>query len=120
MKAVQRVKDGLVVDRIPAGFEVENMNLTQGSQASEFKVQNVEVAQAMGNERIKHSEYRDDRFVAAADLDGSPLDLFYLVRVVTPGRYVVPAAYAEDMYRPDVRGVGKPEADINVTDPKAK
>jgi len=118
--ARQRVKDGLVIDRIPAGFEVENMNLTQGSQASEFKVQNVEVAKAMANERIKHSEYRDDRFVAAADLDGRPLDLFYLVRVVTPGRYVVPAAYAEDMYRPDVRGVGKPEGDISVTDPKAK
>ena len=74
----------------------------------------------MADARIKHSEYRDDRFVAAADLDGRPLDLFYLVRVVTPGRYVVPAAYAEDMYRPDVRGVGKPEADIIVTDPKAR
>jgi uncharacterized protein YfaS (alpha-2-macroglobulin family) len=120
VSASQRVKDGLVIDRIPAGFEVENMNLTQGSQASEFKVQNVGVAQAMGDERIKHSEYRDDRFVAAADLDGRPLDLFYLVRVVTPGRYVVPAAYAEDMYRGGVRGVGKPEAEISVTDPKAR
>ena len=120
VSARQRVKDGLVIDRIPAGFEVENMNLTQGAQASEFKVQNVELAKAMADERIKHSEYRDDRFVAAANLDGRPLDLFYLVRVVTPGRYVVPAAYAEDMYRPDVRGVGKPEADIIVTDPKAR
>jgi uncharacterized protein YfaS (alpha-2-macroglobulin family) len=118
--ARQRVKDGLVVDRIPAGFEVENMALTQGPLASAFKVQDVEVAQAMANPRIRHSEYRDDRFVAAAELDGRPLDLFYLVRVVTPGRYVVPAAYAEDMYRPAVRGVGKPEADISVTDPKAK
>jgi hypothetical protein len=118
--ARQPVKDGLVIDRIPAGFEVENMNLTQGSKASEFKVQDVEVAQAMGNERIKHSEYRDDRFVAAADLDGRTLDLFYLVRVVTPGKFVVPAAYAEDMYRPDIRGVGKPEADISVVDPKTK
>ncbi len=118
--ARQRVKDGLVIDRIPAGFEVENMALTQGPQASAFKVQDVDVAQAMTDERIKHREYRDDRFVAAADLDGQPLDLFYLVRVVTPGRYVVPAAYAEDMYRPDVRGVGKPEGDITVVDPKAR
>ena len=120
VSALQRVKDGLVIDRIPAGFEIENMNLTQGSQASEFKVQNVELAKAMTNERIKHSEYRDDRFVAAANLDSNPLDLFYLVRVVTPGRYVVPATYAEDMYRPDVRGVGKPDADVTVTAPKAK
>lgn len=119
VKAAQRVKDGLVVDRIPAGFEVENMNLTQGSQASEFKVQGTEVAAAMGHERIKHSEYRDDRFVAAVDLGSQPLDLFYLVRVVTPGRYVVPSTYAEDMYRPEVRGIGRPEAEITVADPKA-
>lgn len=120
VKAAQRVKDGLVVDRIPAGFEVENMNLTQGAQASALKVQGTDVAAAMTNERIKHNEYRDDRFVAAADLDGRPLELFYLVRVVTPGRYVVPATFAEDMYRPEVRSIGKPEADITVVDPKAK
>jgi len=120
VKAAQRVKDALVIDRIPAGFEVENMNLTQGAQASAFKVQNVDVAASMTNERIKHSEYRDDRFVAAADLNAEPLDLYYLVRVVTPGRYVVPAGFAEDMYRPDVRGVGKAEPDITVTDPKPR
>ena len=119
VKSTQRVKDGLVVDRIPAGFEVENLNLTQGSQASEFQVQNVNVAAAMTEARIQHSEYRDDRFVAAADLDGRPLDLFYLVRVVTPGRYVVPATYAEDMYRPEVRGIGKAEPDITVVDPRS-
>ena len=61
--------------------------------------------------RHGHTEYRDDRFVAAAAL-GAPMDLFYLVRAVTPGRYVVPATFAEDMYRPEVRGIGKAEADI--------
>jgi uncharacterized protein YfaS (alpha-2-macroglobulin family) len=120
VKAAQRVKDALVIDRIPAGFEVENMNLSQGTQASAFKVQNVDIAASMTNERIKHSEYRDDRFVAAADLNAEPLDLYYLLRVVTPGRYVVPASFAEDMYRPDVRGVGKAEPDITVTDPKPR
>lgn len=115
VKAAQQIKDGLVVDRIPAGFEIENLNLSQGPQAGEFTVEGVNVAQANANERIVHSEYRDDRFVAAAQL-GAPLELFYLVRAVTPGRYVVPATFAEDMYRPELRGVGKPEADIVVTD----
>jgi uncharacterized protein YfaS (alpha-2-macroglobulin family) len=117
--AKQRVKDGLVVDRIPAGLEIENFNLSQGSQASEFKVENVEISGAMGDARIKHTEYRDDRFVLAADLDGRKLDAYYLVRVVTPGKFVVPAPFAEDMYRPDVRGVGKAEADIVVVDPRS-
>ncbi len=116
----QRVKDSLIVDRIPAGFEVENFNLSQGAQASEFKVENVDIAAAMNDPRIKHSEYRDDRFVLAADLDGRRLDVFYLVRVVTPGKFVVPATFAEDMYRPDVRGIGKAEADVVVVDPRGK
>ena len=116
VKAAQPIKDGLVVDRIPAGFEVENLNLSQGPQAGEFMVEGVNVAQANANERIVHTEYRDDRFVAAARLGPQPLELFYLVRVVTPGRYGVPATFAEDMYRPEIRGVGKAEGEIVVVD----
>ncbi|MDR7335632.1 alpha-2-macroglobulin [Roseateles asaccharophilus] len=115
VKAAQTIKDGLVVDRIPAGFEIENLNLSQGPQAGEFTVEGVNVAQANANDRIVHTEYRDDRFVAAARL-GQPLDLFYLVRVVTPGKYVVPATFAEDMYRAEVRGVGRAEGEIVVVD----
>ena len=32
--------------------------------------------------------------------------LAYVVRAVTPGRYSHPAPSVEDMYRPDIRGVG--------------
>ena len=117
VKASQTIKDGLVVDRIPAGFEIENLNLSQGPQAGEFTVEGTNIAQANANERIVHTEYRDDRFVAAASL-GQPLELFYLVRAVTPGRYVVPATFAEDMYRPEVRGIGKAEGEITVVDKK--
>ncbi|KQW46787.1 alpha-2-macroglobulin [Pelomonas sp. Root662] len=117
VKAAQAIKDGLVVDRIPAGFEIENLNLSQGPKAGEFTVEGVNIAQANANERIVHTEYRDDRFVAAAQL-GQPLELFYLVRVVTPGKYVVPATFAEDMYRPEVRGIGKADGEIAVVEKK--
>lgn len=117
VKAPQSIKDGLVVDRIPAGFEIENLNLSQGPKAGEFTVEGVNIAQANANERIVHMEYRDDRFVAAASL-GQTLDVFYLVRAVTPGKYVVPATFAEDMYRPEVRGIGKAEGEITVVDKK--
>ena len=120
VQAKQRIKDAMVIDRVPAGMEVENLNLSQGVQASQFVVEGANVGQALQNARIKHSEYRDDRFVAAVDLDGNRLDLFYLLRVVTPGNFVVPSAFAEDMYRPDIRGIGKPEANIVVTDPRAR
>ena len=56
---------------------------------------------------IKHSEYRDDRFVAAVSLQRwRSTDLFYLVRVVSPGTYTVPPPYLEDMYRPEIRAIG--------------
>ena len=120
VSAKQRIKDALIVERVPAGMEVENLNLSQAVKASDFVVDGVNVGTALADPRIKHSEYRDDRFVAAADLSGQRLDLFYLLRAVTPGKYVVPAPFVEDMYRPDIRGVGKPEADLTVTDPRTK
>ena len=50
-----------------------------------------------------HTEYRDDRFVAAFARDGHDKATFsvaYIVRAVTPGHYVSPPATIEDMYRP--------------------
>lgn len=118
--ARQRIKDGLVVDRIPAGLEIENLNLSQGTQAQDHVVEGVNVAAAMDSRRIQHVEFREDRFVVAAELDANRQEFFYLVRAVTPGRFVVPAPFAEDMYRADIRGTGKPEADITVQDPRAQ
>jgi uncharacterized protein YfaS (alpha-2-macroglobulin family) len=117
-RARQAIEDGLLVDRIPAGFEVENLNLSLGPQAGEFTVGGVNLAQALSDERVKHREYRDDRFVAAARLGPDWLSVFYMVRVVTPGRYVVPAPYAEDMYRPELRAVGEGTAGIVIADPR--
>ena len=51
-----------------------------------------------------HSEFRDDRFTAAFDRAQNSAPVFtvaYVVRAVSPGRYVLPQAKVEDMYRPD-------------------
>ncbi|MCW7536907.1 alpha-2-macroglobulin family protein [Aquabacterium sp. A7-Y] len=118
-RASRQIDDGLIVDRIPAGFEVENLNLSQGPEAGEFSVGGVNLAGAMADDRIRHREYRDDRYVAAARLSHQDLHVFYLVRVVTPGRFVVPAPFAEDMYRPELRGIGRsPASGIVITDPR--
>ena len=56
-----------------------------------------------------HMEARDDRYVAAFDRLASQKPEFsvaYVVRAVTPGRYVHPGAAVEDMYRPDRFGRG--------------
>ncbi len=117
-KSKRPLDQGLIVDHVPAGFEIENLNLTQGPQASEFTIGGVNVAQAMQDPRIRHREFRDDRFVVAADLKGD-LTVFYMLRAVTPGRYVVPAPFAEDMYRPEMYGVGAQTQPVTVIDPRA-
>ncbi|WP_255987277.1 alpha-2-macroglobulin family protein [Chitinolyticbacter albus] len=118
--ASQRIEDGLVVDRIPAGLEIENLNLSDGERIDALKVDGQSIREALEDSRIKHREYRDDRFVAAGQLDYNALRLYYLVRVVTPGRFVVPATVAEDMYRPQITGVGPASPVLTVVDAKAK
>lgn len=121
VRPTRRADDALVVDRLPAGLEIENQNLAQGPQASEFSLQlpkgdSLRVADTMTDNRVKHREFRDDRFVAAVKLDSAPINLIYMVRVVTPGRFTVPGTFMEDMYRPELRTVGEPGAVIEVTD----
>ena len=85
----QNIPDALLVDRVPAGFEVENMNLSQSPEMQEWTIGGVRVADAMSNPNIKHREFRDDRYVAAVALGRGKVDVFYLVRVVTPLRGAV-------------------------------
>jgi uncharacterized protein YfaS (alpha-2-macroglobulin family) len=118
-KSKRRIEDGLLIDRIPSGFEVENLNLSQGPRAQDFTLGGVDVAKALADSRIKHREYRDDRYVAAARLDGGTDNVVYLVRVVTPGKFTVPAPFAEDMYQAELRGIGTTGAGISVVDPTA-
>jgi len=117
--AKQVIEDALVVDHIPAGLEIENLNLSQGPEAGEFAIDGVKLEDAMNDPRIKYQEYRDDRFVAAVKLDRTVVNLFYLLRVVTPGRFQVPGTYAEDMYRPDLRAYGPAPEAVTVVDPSS-
>ena len=86
----------LMVDHLPAGLEIDNPDLVDGGsiEALAFLKKTVEPS---------HTEYRDDRFVAAFERSGSEKAVFsvaYIVRAVTPGHYVYPPATIEDMYRP--------------------
>src|SRR5262249_28385891 len=87
----------IVVDHLPAGFEIDNPRLVSSGETGTLGwIENaVEPANA---------EFRDDRFAAAFNrkgADGPVFTVAYVVRAVSPGRYVHPQAYVEDMYRPD-------------------
>jgi uncharacterized protein YfaS (alpha-2-macroglobulin family) len=112
----------LVVDRIPAGLEIENAHLVQGERGDALKVDGADPNEAMGDDRITHVEFRDDRFAAAVRMGGwwrDPLKLYYRARVVTPGRFVLPPAYLEDMYNPGEHASGKGGGILTVVDAHA-
>ncbi len=87
----------VLVDRLPAGFEIADPKLVDGGEVAAFSWLDGSVAPV-------RTEFLDDRFVAAFDRDPSQSAFFtvaYGVRAVTPGRYVLPPAVVEDMYRPE-------------------
>ncbi|MGE0023268.1 MAG: alpha-2-macroglobulin [Hyphomicrobium sp.] len=115
----------LLVDRLPAGLEIENPRLVDSGDIKTIDWLKTTL-------RPDHTEFRDDRFVAAFNLWGqessSPSSdnsddstaneegtdatttgdkaaasatVAYIVRAVTPGTFVHPAATVEDMYRPE-------------------
>ncbi|MDL2274900.1 alpha-2-macroglobulin family protein [Desulfosarcina sp. OttesenSCG-928-G10] len=108
VSAYNRIADGLVVDFLPAGLELENQNLQNaavslkdaGAQVRKFHHQ-------MKNTTILHQEFRADRYVAAVDLrEYGNAHLLYLARAVTPGRYTVPPPTVHSMYRPEWQAIG--------------
>ena len=106
--ADQAMPDALLTDLLPAGLEIENFNLADSEQWGEVTVQGVNLAERGGAADLRHEEFRDDRYVAAVNLSrGGTARLFYMVRAVTPGTYTVPPPMVEDMYRPELRGVGR-------------
>ncbi len=87
----------LVVDRLPAGLEIDNPTLFDSGSVDAFAWLKKDLDPV-------HTEYRDDRFVAAIDREPGQSAFFslaYVVRAVAPGQYIYAPATAEDMYRPD-------------------
>ena len=115
----EKVPDALIVDLLPAGVEIENFNLGDAKQWADIVVDGITLTDRSSAAEVKHEEFRDDRYVAALSLDkGSNAHVFYLVRAVTPGTYGVPPPLVQDMYRPEIRGIGKSTpASIKVIQP---
>ncbi len=89
----------MVVDPIPAGYEIENPNISASGEVTAFDWLDV-VRDAA------HTEARTDRFVAAIDRNASDslqFSVAYAMRAVSPGVYAQPGATVEDMYRPYLR-----------------
>jgi alpha-2-macroglobulin len=85
----------LLVDGLPAGFEIENPVLVSSGGLAN-------IPWLSDTTWAGYTEFRDDRFVAS--FTNSSAKLAYMVRAVAPGTYAHPGAYVEDMYRPGING----------------
>jgi uncharacterized protein YfaS (alpha-2-macroglobulin family) len=90
----------MVADYLPAGLEIDNPRLVSSGDSGTLDW-------IEDGEEPEHTEFRDDRFTAAIDRasnDKSVFTVAYIVRAVSPGKYVLPQAYVEDMYNPSRYG----------------
>ena len=118
VKPEKRMPHALVVDMVPAGVELEDPNVSGAFLINEIVVDKKPVGIWHHDYKTVHTEYRDDRFVAALDIRSRQVcRIFYPVRVVSPGLFKVPSPLVEDMYRPYVRGIGKTVDQMEVTGP---
>lgn len=87
----------MVADPLPAGFEIENSDLTAGSGVADLSWLSVNVPE--------HSEARTDTYLAAFRFttETRNFSTAYMVRAVSPGEFALPGATVEDMYRPELR-----------------
>ncbi|WP_024511930.1 alpha-2-macroglobulin [Bradyrhizobium sp. ARR65] len=90
----------IVSDYLPAGLEIDNPHLVSSGDSGtlDWIEDGVDAAD---------TEFRDDRFTAAVDRASDAKSVFtlaYVVRAVSPGKYVLPQAYVEDMYNPSRYG----------------
>jgi len=114
----QRRNFVVVDDPVAAGFEIVNFSLATTAQSwrsagdgyAEDEPEGRDYDEDYGDadrwyQPFQHRENRDDRVVlAASDLEPGTYRYEYVVRAVTPGRYVVPPTHAEEMYTPETFG----------------
>jgi alpha-2-macroglobulin len=98
-----------LLDLLPAGFEIESV-------LNDDTVKSFAFLDKLSSTRM--TEARDDRFFAAFELGDKPFHAWweeasknpyyfhvaYIVRAVTPGRFVLPAVNVSDMYAPRIYG----------------
>ncbi len=104
----------LVADPIPAGFEIENPDLSASDGVSDLSWLTVNTP--------THTEARTDQYVAAFRYVENTQNFAtaYMIRAVSPGKFVMPGATIEDMYRPELRAnTDASSLEIKVPDPNA-
>lgn len=101
----------VVVDVLPAGFEVENPRLSSQGELGFNPPMSFMPA---------YQDIRDDRVLLFSGPNTPEAQFSYSVRAVTPGRFAIPNAYVEAMYDPDINGESDEPASLVIVDNNAQ
>ncbi|MEZ0542204.1 alpha-2-macroglobulin family protein [Fibrella arboris] len=104
------VKNVVLTDLLPAGFEVENPRLS-GATAQNGTAEQRTLDWIKNASPVDYFDIRDDRVNYYLSVGGSETKtVYYMVRAVSKGRFIVGPAAADAMYNPELRsynGAGK-------------
>ena len=105
LKCPTNLKNVIVSDLLPAGFEIENPRLDANLPVAE----QAEAGDTRGTARPEYLEIRDDRLIAAFNELNQGRHVYRtLVRAVTAGTFQHPGVHAECMYDPAVFAITAP------------
>jgi len=97
IKADAMYQNVVVVDILPAGFEIENPRIATSEKIDWLTEKSFEPG---------HVDVRDDRLLLFTDLPSTDnIHYRYIVRAVTKGKFILPAISASCMYDPTVESV---------------
>lgn len=90
----------LMVDLLPAGFEVEKASLGKAVGIDRSKL-NIKGSTHVNTSPL-YQDARDDRVITAFRIygEGQEMMAVYRVRAVTAGQFTLPGSFAENMYAP--------------------
>ncbi len=105
----------VINDPLPAGFTIENSDLASAASSNSDDNSSDDSSDSSGDQTSSmswlsvdtpsHAEARTDAYVATFSYssDAPTFSTAYMVRATSPGKFVMPGATVEDMYRPEFR-----------------
>jgi alpha-2-macroglobulin len=102
------IGETLITDLLPAGLEIEAILGGDAASGSDDSASS-KISWLGSLTPLRFSDARDDRFVASPNLDylgGQKFRVAYIARAITPGNYIHPGVYIEDMYQPRFKARG--------------
>ncbi|MHC5226507.1 alpha-2-macroglobulin family protein [Ignatzschineria sp. LJL83] len=94
---------GLIVDRIPGGFNLVNPNIATDDIEEFYKDLGISKAQ---RDRIEHEEFRFDHYLVSLPISkGVKQEFVYILEAAVPGVYEMPITTIEDMYLPTYKNI---------------